>query len=131
MLRGDRRRDRTRHRRHDPAALVSFPVLIDRPWIPIGAMAAGFAAPLICEAAGAWSPTWAIADDKLLSIPSAIALDPVAGAAFLIVSNLAMIVIVGLLARSRAESRRDLHVRLDVQARHLEQLLPGPLDRGA
>jgi serine/threonine-protein kinase len=113
------------------AALLSFPTLIDRPWIPIGAMATGFVAPLICEATGAWSPTWAIIDNQLLSIPSAIALDPVAGATFLIVSNLSMIVIVGLLARSLAESRRDLHVRLDVQAWHLEQLLPRPLDRSA
>lgn len=110
------------------AATMSFlsqpPTLIRRPWIVVGSMVGAFLAPFVLEAAGMWAPTWEIAGGALISRPTALALDGRAAVVFLIVANVAMIVVFGLFSRALAGSRLDAHKKLEIQAWHLAQLLP-------
>jgi hypothetical protein len=63
-------------------------------------------------------------DGKLVISSSALDLSGASAATFLIASNVAIIVVTGLVACSLAVSRREAIQRAEWQAWHLGQLLP-------
>jgi serine/threonine-protein kinase len=105
-------------------ALVSFPHLIDRPRLVIGAMIASFLIPVGLELTGVIRGTWELVDGGVLSRSPSVDLTGALGTLFLILTHLAMICVIGFYARALALARRDFQRKLEIQAWHLGQLLP-------
>jgi eukaryotic-like serine/threonine-protein kinase len=105
-------------------ALVTFPTLMDRKWIVIGAMASTVILPLVLEALGVWEKTWDLSGGKFTAWSTVMRFEGVPALVFLIGASVAMVVGMGIFARSLAESRRVANRQLEIQAWHLGQLLP-------
>jgi hypothetical protein len=105
-------------------SMVTFPDLIDRPYIVISGMALSILAPVVFEWLGWWNQTWHIEGGKLIAESRLVELDGTAGYVFVVAANIAMLFVGGIFARSLAASRRDASRQLEIQAWHLGQLLP-------
>jgi hypothetical protein len=105
-------------------SLVTFPAMIDRKWTVIASMASGVVVPLVLEALGVWEHTWDLSGGKFTAWSSVMHFEGVPALVFLIGASIAMIVGMGLFARSLAESRRAANRQLEIQAWHLGHLLP-------
>jgi len=105
-------------------SLVAFPTLLRRPVLVLATMLGAFLVPLALEAAGFWERTWWLTGGTVVTRPSAIDLSGTPGAIFLIVGGAAVIVVTSLYVRSIALAQRAAQRQLDIQAWHLEQLLP-------
>ena len=105
-------------------SLIVFPTLLNRPWVVLGAMVAGFVGPLLLEAAGLWERTWWLAGGDVVTHPTAIALRGLPGVIVLVLGSILTIVVTGLYVRSIARGERAARRQLEIQAWHLEQLLP-------
>ena len=101
-----------------------FPPLGRRPWLVMGSLVAGFLVPIVLEGLGWIASTWSFQGGALVSHPVALYLEGAGGLTFLVLVNLAVIVVVSLLARKFGASQRLAHRQLEVWAWHLEQLLP-------
>ncbi len=104
--------------------LLALPMLINRPWFVIGAMSSSLALPLALEATGVLEATWGFEGDRLVVRSGLLELAPTPASIFLILATFGLIVVGGLFARSLAVARRDAGRRVEIQAWHLEQLLP-------
>jgi hypothetical protein len=106
------------------SSMLTFPTMIDRPWLVIGGMAASIVAPIALEWSGVWARTWRIDDGAFVARSTLLALDGVPASVFLITANIAMLVVSGIFAHRLAVSRREATRQLEIQAWHLGQLLP-------
>ncbi|HEV7556952.1 MAG TPA: protein kinase, partial [Kofleriaceae bacterium] len=105
-------------------SMVTFPSLIDRPFLVIIGMATSILVPIGLEWAHWWHRTWHIEDGKFIAESTLLHLDGTAGNVFVVASAVAMLFVGGLFARSLAASRRDATRQLEIHAWHLSQLLP-------
>ena len=105
-------------------SMITFPSLIDRPFLVIGGMATSIVVPICLEWAGWWHRTWHIENGKFIAESTMLYIDGTAGNVFVIGSAVAMLFVGGLFARSLAASRREATRQLEIHAWHLSQLLP-------
>jgi len=105
-------------------SMITFPSLIDRPFLVIGGMATSIVVPICLEWAGWWHRTWHIENGKFIAESTMLYIDGTAGDVFVIGSAVAMLFVGGLFARSLAASRREATRQLEIHAWHLSQLLP-------
>jgi len=105
-------------------SMITFPAMLRRPWLVLGAALAAFAVPLLLEAVGFWEPTWWLADGNVVTHPVAIAIEGFSGTFVVVVCSAAAIVVTAMYVRTLALSQRAAQRQLDIQAWHLEQLLP-------
>ena len=104
--------------------LSTGPQLIDRLWLVMGVGLTTLVLPIILEAVGVFGETWTIEGGKLIVSSEVIHLGGAATSTFLIVANVAVIIVVTLFGRSIVASRRAAQRQIEIQAWHLRQLLP-------
>jgi len=105
-------------------SLVAFPTLLRRPVAVLATMLGAYLIPLALEATGFWERTWWLTGGTVVTKPTAIDLSGTPAAIYLIVGGAAIIVVTSLYVRSIALAQRAAQRQLDIQAWHLEQLLP-------
>jgi hypothetical protein len=105
-------------------ALLSFPTLLQRWLLIMSGMIAGLVVPLVLEAIGVLSKTWDIEPGSIVMHSAALDIHGSSAVVFLLVSNVGMIVVLGLFARSLALRSREANRRLEQHAWHLSHLLP-------
>jgi eukaryotic-like serine/threonine-protein kinase len=105
-------------------SLVAFPTLLRKPVLVLATMLGAYLIPLALEATGFWERTWWLAGGTVVTRPTAIDLSGTPAAIYLIVGGAAIIVVTSLYVRSIALAQRAAQRQLDIQAWHLEQLLP-------
>ncbi len=103
-----------------------FPQLQHRPVLVLGVNVLALLLPLALEAIGVWSPTWHLEGGHFVVAPSALDYDGTAARVFLIGVTVATVVLVSLIVRSLAMAQRDGRRQLEMQAWHLEHLIPSP-----
>ena len=105
-------------------SLIAHPTVLHKPARVVGAMLAAFLVPLALEAAGLWERTWWLTAGTVVTRPTAIDLTGTPAAVYLVLGGAAIIVATSLYVRSIALAQRAAQRQLDIQAWHLEQLLP-------
>jgi hypothetical protein len=104
-------------------SLTMLPSLLDRPLVVHGTFLGAFLAPFVLEWVGFWDSTWRIVGDKL-EISSAALVVGDGLTVFLMIASLATLFVMPMFVRSVALLQRDGRRQLEIQAWHLEQLLP-------
>jgi serine/threonine protein kinase len=102
-----------------------LPQLLRRPVLVIGTMLVAWVAPLVLEALGIWGSSWQLADGRFAAEPPAVAFDGTPAKVFLIGVNVALVIVLPLFVRSLAMAQRDGRRQLEMQAWHLQHLIPG------
>ena len=110
--------------------LLGAPGVGSHPRKVLAALALGYVAPIALEAAGVLTRTWELTGGKLLTWSASLEWHGGLAVAFLIVANLTTFVVIGLFARSLADSRREAHRKVEIQRWHLAQLVPAEAHRG-
>jgi serine/threonine-protein kinase len=108
-------------------SMMTFPTLVKQPARVIGPMLAAFLIPFVLELVGVLERTWSIGPDGLLIHPSALRFDDIWAIVFLVVANIALVIVMSLFAHLLGVGNRRAQHELERQAYQLEQLLP--LDR--
>jgi eukaryotic-like serine/threonine-protein kinase len=105
-------------------AVITLPPLLARPWIVIGTFLAAFYTPILLELAGVWESTWAVVNNQLIVSSPVVDLAPVPVAMTLVLGATSMMIVAPMLVRTLAVMNREARRHIEVQAWHLEQLLP-------
>jgi serine/threonine-protein kinase len=103
-----------------------LPQLIGRPWLVMSFALSAFLLPFVLEAAGVFAPTWSFTGGHLEITSQLVHLSGRGAVAFLIGSNLVLLVGNSLFMRAQNLQRRDAQRQLEIQAWQLQQLLPAP-----
>jgi eukaryotic-like serine/threonine-protein kinase len=101
-----------------------FPQLLRVPWMVLGASVSALVLPMVFEAAGWWRETWKLQDGHFVADPSVVTFDGTAGKVFLIGITVATAIVFPLFVRALAIAQRASRRQLEVQAWHLQHLIP-------
>jgi hypothetical protein len=105
-------------------ALGSQPDLAERGWITIGWMAVALVLPIGLEIAGVLAPTWFMTSEGLVSTGTIFNGRTSTDGVAILLGTLALAVIVGVYTLSMTRARRIAQRAAQIQAWHLNQLLP-------
>lgn len=105
-------------------SLVTYPALLERKWILIAIILAGFLSPTVIEAFGVLAPTWELNDTGLLTIGYAMRVHGMPTITTVLVGVVAIVVMTALQAARIGNASRAAHHQLVHQAYRLGQLLP-------
>jgi eukaryotic-like serine/threonine-protein kinase len=105
-------------------SLTSYPQNIDRARIVITILIASWLVPVILEWQGVISRTWWVVDGQIVSTSSMFRIGGNATVLLLVFANVLTILVFGRFANKLAVSRRDAQRQVEIQAWHLQQLLP-------
>jgi eukaryotic-like serine/threonine-protein kinase len=105
-------------------SLTSYPQNIDRARVVIGILIASWIVPVILEWQGVISRTWWVVDGAIVSTSSMFHIGGNATVLLLVFANVLTILVFGRFANKLATSRRDAQRQVEIQAWHLQQLLP-------
>jgi serine/threonine-protein kinase len=105
-------------------SLVSYPQNIDRARVVMSILIASWLVPIVLEWTGVLQRTWWIAGDTIVVKSSMFEVGGMPTLTLLVFANLLTIVVLGLFANELAMSRRDAQRQVQIQAWHLQQLLP-------
>ena len=105
-------------------SLTSYPQNIDRGRVVIAILVASWAAPVALEWAGVIDRTWYVVEGAVLSLSPMVKIGGNATVGLLVFANVMTIIVFGLFANKLAVSRRDAQRQVEIQAWHLQQLLP-------
>jgi hypothetical protein len=106
------------------ASLVTYPAFVERAWILIGIMLAGFIAPFALEWTGVVARTWDVRPDGILMRGAAMELSGHAAVLTILIGSAVTVLLAGIQSSTIARASRDAQHRLVGQAWHLAQLLP-------
>lgn len=101
-----------------------FPELLRVPWVVLGASVSALVLPMVFEAAGWWRETWKLEGGQFVADPSVVTFDGTAGKVFLIGITVATAIVFPLFVRALAIAQRKSRRQLEVQAWHLQHLVP-------
>jgi serine/threonine-protein kinase len=105
-------------------AIILLPPLLARPALVIGTFVAAFLAPIILEAAGVWTATWDVVGNQLIVTSPVVDLQLAPTVVMLVLTSVSMLIVAPMLVRTLGVMHRDARRKVEVQAWHLEQLLP-------
>jgi hypothetical protein len=105
-------------------SVVTYPTFLERKWLLIGIMLAGFLGPIVLEAFGVLAPTWEMNASGVLSFGSAMHVHGVPTVTTILLAGIATVLMAGLQSARVGNASRAAHHRLVLQAHHLGQLLP-------
>jgi hypothetical protein len=105
-------------------SLTSYPQNIDRARIVIAILVTSWLVPVILEWRGIIERTWWVKDDFVVSTSSMFHIGGDATVVLLVFANVLTIFVFGRFANKLALSRRDAQRQVEIQAWHLQQLLP-------
>ena len=106
------------------ADLFAAPELLRVPWVVLGASVSALVLPMVFEAAGWWRETWKLEGGQFVADPSVVTFDGTAGKVFLIGITIATAIVFPLFVRALAIAQRKSRRQLEVQAWHLQHLVP-------
>jgi hypothetical protein len=107
-------------------SVVTYPAFLERKWLLIGIMLAGYAAPIGLEEAGVLAKTWKMTDAGMVTHGSGMNLDGTPAIATVLIASVATIVMAGLQSARVSNASRAAHHQLVLHAHRLRQLLPAP-----
>jgi eukaryotic-like serine/threonine-protein kinase len=105
-------------------SLTSYPQTIDRARSVIVILVASWLGPVVLEGLGVLESTWWVVDGAIVSTSSMFRIGGSGTVALLVFANVLTIVVFGRFANKLAASRRDAQRQVEIQAWHLQQLLP-------
>lgn len=105
-------------------SLTSYPQNIGRPRLVLAILLASWIAPVVLEWAGLIGRTWHVIDGAIVSTSPMFHVGGMPTVAVLVFANLLTIFELGGFAHKLALARRDAQRQLQIQAWHLQQLLP-------
>jgi serine/threonine-protein kinase len=105
-------------------SLTSYPQNIDRARVVIAIIVTSWIVPVILEWQGVISRTWWVIDGAIVSTSSMFHIGGDATVLLLVFANVLTILVFGRFANKLATSRRDAQRQVEIQAWHLQQLLP-------
>ncbi|HEY5928164.1 MAG TPA: serine/threonine-protein kinase [Kofleriaceae bacterium] len=105
-------------------SLTSYPQNIDRARLVIAVLVLSWVIPVALEFAGVIESTWYVTDGAVISTSPMVTIGGDATVGLLVFANVMTIIVFGLFASKLAVSRRDAQRQVEIQAWHLQQLLP-------
>jgi serine/threonine-protein kinase len=105
-------------------SVVTYPAFLERKWLLIGIMLAGYVAPIALEEGGVIPTTWAMTEAGMVSHGAGMDLDGAPAIATVLIASVATIVMAGLQSARVSSASRAAHHRLVLHAHRLRQLLP-------
>jgi hypothetical protein len=105
------------------SSFAAYPPLVDRQWIPLASVIAGFAIALVVELVGALPSTLAIGDGAITISNLATRAREPATEWFLVLALFATLIAAAGIARQMALDRREAQRDLEIRAWHLRQLV--------
>ena len=108
------------------ASVITYPAFLERSWVLIAIMVAGFLLPFGLEVGGVIDKTWEIRESGILVRGSAMTLGGSSAMITAILACVATVVMAGFQCAVLGRANRDAQHRLVTLAWHLRQLLPTP-----
>jgi hypothetical protein len=105
-------------------SITSYPQNIDRARLIIAILITSWIVPVILEWQGVISRTWWVVNGSIVSTSSMFRIGGDATVLLLVFANVLTILVFGRFANKLATSRRDAQRQVEIQAWHLQQLLP-------
>ncbi len=90
----------------------------------IGILVASWVIPVALERTDVLASTWSVSEGSIRVTSSLAELGGTTTSSLLVGANIVAIVVIGLFANALARSRRDAQRKVEIQAWHLQQLLP-------
>jgi eukaryotic-like serine/threonine-protein kinase len=106
------------------ASVITYPSFLERSWVLIGVMVAGFLIPFGLEASGVIARTWELRDGGMFLRGSAMNLGTNASLAVVIGGSVAVVVMAGIQCAVLGRANRKAQHQLVSIAWHLQQMLP-------
>ncbi|HEY5948457.1 MAG TPA: serine/threonine-protein kinase [Kofleriaceae bacterium] len=105
-------------------SLTAYPQNLDRARVVIAILVTSWLVPVILEWTHVIDQTWWVADDTIVSSSSMFRIGGGATVMLLVFANVLTIYVFGRFANTLATARRDAQRQVQIQAWHLQQLLP-------
>ena len=112
-------------------ALCGSPLSHERPWLIGGWLVAAMTLPVVLEETGVFAPTLSVAGGDFRIRSAMVYIVPDVGTPILWISNLVLLAAVALYGLALNRRNRTAREQLEIQAWHLEQLLPSRIERDA
>jgi eukaryotic-like serine/threonine-protein kinase len=105
-------------------SVVTYPAFLERKWLLMAIMLAGYTAPIALEEAGVLTKTWEMTDAGMVTHGAGMTLDGTPAIVTVLVASVATIVMAGLQSARVSNASRAAHHQLVLHAHRLRQLLP-------
>jgi len=111
------------------ASVITYPAFLERSWVLIGVMVAGFLLPFGLELGGVIERTWELRDHGILVRGNAMELGGPSAMVTVLAASVATVIMAGIQCAVLGRANREAQHRLVTLAWHLRQLLPATAAR--
>jgi hypothetical protein len=106
------------------ASVITYPTFLERSWVLLAIMLAGFLVPIGLESLGWLAPTYELVQGGMMIRGNAMQLDGTSALLTVIAASVATVVMAGIQSSVLGRANRNAQHQLVAQAWHLKQLLP-------